>query len=91
MVVCRSGYSTVMDLIKLQKKALMIPTPGQTEQEYLGKRFKELNWFTIQDQQDLDLQDGIEKCLLSTNIIPALKFDMFCKAIERFSIQYFGA
>ncbi|NBO58009.1 MAG: hypothetical protein EBU73_03615, partial [Chitinophagia bacterium] len=27
MVVCRSGYSTVMDLIKLQKKALMIPTP----------------------------------------------------------------
>jgi len=91
MVVCRSGYSTVMDLIKLQKKALMIPTPGQTEQEYLGKRFKELNWFIIQEQQDLDLQHGIEKCLLSTNMIPALKFDMFCKAIERFSIQYFGA
>jgi uncharacterized protein (TIGR00661 family) len=91
MVVCRTGYSTVMDLIKLQKKALMIPTPGQTEQEYLGKRLKQLDWFMIQDQQHLDLQDGIKKCQLSTNMIPALKFDMFSKAIEAFSIQYFGA
>ena len=91
MVVCRTGYSTVMDLIKLQKKALMIPTPGQTEQEYLGKRLKKLDWFIIQDQQKLDLQQGIKECQLSTNIIPALKFDMFCKSIDAFSIQYFGA
>jgi UDP-N-acetylglucosamine:LPS N-acetylglucosamine transferase len=33
-VVCRSGYTTVMDLAKLEKKALFIPTPGQYEQEY---------------------------------------------------------
>ena len=91
MVVCRTGYSTVMDLIKLQKKALMIPTPGQTEQEYLGQRLKQLDWFIIQDQQNLDLQHGIRECQLSTNIIPALKFDMFCKSIDAFSIQYFGA
>ena len=91
LVVCRTGYSTVMDLIKLQKKAIMIPTPGQTEQEYLGKRLKKLNWFTIQAQQSLDLQAGIENCLFSTNQIPTLKFDMFSKAIEAFSIQYFGA
>ena len=91
MVVCRTGYSTVMDLIKLQKKAIMIPTPGQTEQECLGKRLKELDWFIIQDQQNLDLQQGIEKCRHSGNMIPALKFDMFCKSIESFSIQYFGA
>ena len=91
LVICRTGYSTVMDLIKLQKKALMIPTPGQTEQEYLGKRLKELGWFIIQDQQNLDLQQGIEKCRVSSNMIPALKFDMFCKSIDSFSIQYFGA
>ena len=91
MVVCRSGYSTVMDLIKLQKKAMMIPTPGQTEQEYLGKRLMELDWFMIQDQQNLDLQQGIEKCRHSGNMVPELKFDMFCKALEAFSIQYFGA
>lgn len=35
-VVSRSGYSTVMDLVRLKKKSILIPTPGQTEQEYLA-------------------------------------------------------
>ena len=37
-VICRSGYSTIMDLAVLGKKAFFIPTPGQFEQEYLAKR-----------------------------------------------------
>lgn len=36
IVICRSGYSTMMDLIPLQKKCIVIPTPGQPEQEYLA-------------------------------------------------------
>jgi UDP:flavonoid glycosyltransferase YjiC (YdhE family) len=36
MVICRSGYSTIMDLLALGKKAILIPTPGQTEQQYLA-------------------------------------------------------
>lgn len=40
LVLSRSGYTTIMDLVKLQKKAFFIPTPGQTEQEYLAKRLK---------------------------------------------------
>ena len=35
-VVCRSGYSTIMDLFSMGKKAILIPTPGQTEQQYLA-------------------------------------------------------
>ena len=35
-VLSRAGYSTVMELMKMGKKAIFIPTPGQTEQEYLG-------------------------------------------------------
>jgi len=39
-VVCRSGYSTLMDMHILGKKDLiLIPTPGQTEQEYLAERW----------------------------------------------------
>ncbi len=38
IILCRSGYSTIMDLAKLSKKAIFIPTPGQTEQLYLAKR-----------------------------------------------------
>ncbi|MDP4263534.1 MAG: glycosyltransferase [Bacteroidota bacterium] len=36
-IIGRSGYSTIMDIIKLQKKSILVPTPGQTEQEYLAK------------------------------------------------------
>jgi UDP:flavonoid glycosyltransferase YjiC (YdhE family) len=34
-IISRNGYSTLMDLQFLQKKAVLIPTPGQLEQEYL--------------------------------------------------------
>jgi UDP:flavonoid glycosyltransferase YjiC (YdhE family) len=40
IVLCRSGYTTIMDLAKLEKKAFFIPTPGQFEQEYLAKKYK---------------------------------------------------
>lgn len=36
-VVCRSGYTSIMDLVTLNKKMVLVPTPGQTEQEYLAK------------------------------------------------------
>ena len=35
-VMCRSGYSSIMDLRHMKRGAILIPTPGQTEQEYLG-------------------------------------------------------
>lgn len=37
LVCCRAGYTSIMDLIKLRKKCILIPTPGQAEQEYLGQ------------------------------------------------------
>ncbi len=38
-IICRSGYTTLMDLYKMDKLhcAELYPTPGQTEQEYLAK------------------------------------------------------
>lgn len=41
LVLSRSGYTSVMDYAKLEKNAFLIPTPGQFEQEYLAKKFKE--------------------------------------------------
>jgi len=40
LVIARSGYSTIMDLAVLQKKAFFIPTPGQSEQLYLAEHLK---------------------------------------------------
>jgi len=48
----RSGYSSVMDLLKLGRRALLIPTPGQTEQEYLGHQLKEFG-FSCMTQREL--------------------------------------
>ena len=55
-VICRSGYSSIMDLIKVNKPALLVPTPGQPEQEYLGHYLSDKQQFVIQEQGDLDVQ-----------------------------------
>ena len=64
IVVSRSGYSTLMDLANLHKKALLIPTPGQTEQEYLANRFFESGIFYCQSQKNLNLTVDLEKAEL---------------------------
>ncbi len=56
IIICRSGYSTLMDLVALQKKAIVVPTPGQTEQEYLGKYLREQQLFFLAKQQNFNLQ-----------------------------------
>ena len=58
-VVCRSGYSSIMDLAQLNKKAVLIPTPGQTEQEYLAKKFHQQKIFLTQEQSSLDLKSAL--------------------------------
>ncbi len=60
-IVSRSGYSTIMDLAALEKTAILIPTPGQTEQEYLGKYFHENRVFLSQNQKELDLGKAFEE------------------------------
>jgi uncharacterized protein (TIGR00661 family) len=59
-VVCRSGYSSIMDLAVLGKKAILIPTPGQTEQEYLANFLSDKNIFVAQNQKDIDLDSGLD-------------------------------
>ncbi|HKL02797.1 MAG TPA: glycosyltransferase, partial [Cryomorphaceae bacterium] len=53
LVICRSGYTSVADLLKLRENALLVPTPGQPEQIYLAKRCREKDWFTTADQKEL--------------------------------------
>lgn len=51
MIVTRSGYTSVMDLAIMQKKAIVIPTPGQTEQEYLaGYLLSKKYFFSVQQK-----------------------------------------
>jgi predicted glycosyltransferase len=63
LVICRSGYSTIMDLAVLGKKALLIPTPGQTEQEYLAAYLSKKKYFHTCAQKQLQLAIQIPEAL----------------------------
>ena len=64
IIICRSGYTTVMELLSLQKKSILIPTPGQTEQEYLGDRLQQKNICLSVSQSNFDLVESIEAARL---------------------------
>jgi len=61
-VICRSGYSTVMDLHALaQYNAVLVPTPGQSEQEYLAKHLEASGLFMSIEQDDLDIKKLLKR------------------------------
>jgi uncharacterized protein (TIGR00661 family) len=72
-VISRSGYSTVMDLAALGKKAIFIPTPGQTEQEYLAGYFKRKKLFYAENQNAFDLTRALQMAKSYPGL--SMKFD----------------
>jgi uncharacterized protein (TIGR00661 family) len=60
-IISRPGYSTIMDLAALGKKAIFIPTPGQTEQEYLAQRFHEMKTHLNMGQDKIDLEEAFKE------------------------------
>ncbi len=61
LIICRSGYSSIMDIATLGKKAILIPTPGQTEQEYLASHLKAKKIFYSASQKEFNLMESIHK------------------------------
>jgi hypothetical protein len=61
IIICRSGYSTIMDLTELGLSAILVPTPGQPEQEYLARYLSCQGFFYCVDQQNFNLQAAIEQ------------------------------
>lgn len=60
-IICRSGYSSIMDLWFLEKNAILIPTPGQTEQEYLAQHNKNRHCHISQKDIPLKLIGNLAK------------------------------
>ena len=58
-IIARSGYSTIMDLVKLKKNAILVPTPGQTEQEYLGSYLHEKGLMYMVTQKNFSLEKSL--------------------------------
>ncbi len=87
LVITRPGYTTLMELAFLGKKALLIPTPGQTEQIYLASYHKDRRNFYSVSQNELNLARDVEE---------AKKYRGFCcnlseeSAVDKFMKIVFG-
>lgn len=60
-ILCRSGYSSIMDLASIGKKAILIPTYGQTEQEYLAKKMMIENKCYSCAEKDFVLEEALRE------------------------------
>ena len=78
-IICRSGYSTLMDLMVCKRTALLIPTPGQFEQEYLAQRATALFGFKTISQNNLkhsNLSDRLIPNTSTNNSIQVHRFNL---------------
>ncbi|WP_207491719.1 glycosyltransferase [Aridibaculum aurantiacum] len=82
VVLCRSGYSSVMDLCKLQKKAILIPTPGQTEQEYLATYLRGKGWCLTYNQDAFNLHEALEEAKKKNFAFPEMNMDAYQPVID---------
>lgn len=60
VAISRSGYSSIMDYCVLGQKALLVATPGQTEQEYLAGEMARRNGYVSQKQNELNVLDALK-------------------------------
>lgn len=81
LVISRSGYTTIMDLAKLNKKAYFIPTPGQFEQEYLAEKLTKLSLVPSCHQDEFTL-DKLEE-VNSFKGLESVNFDVDFKGLFR--------
>ena len=84
MIISRCGYTTIMDLVKLQKKAILIPTPGQSEQEYLAKYLMEKKIFYTTNQKEFALQHSLQQAKLFPVSIPEYNMEQYKNVIAQF-------
>jgi uncharacterized protein (TIGR00661 family) len=85
-IITQSGYTSLMDLIKIKRHAIIIPTPGQTEQEYLAELQINRGWFITYNRENFVLRDAIDKVEKFSEPIPEtshLEHDDFLKIIKQ--------
>ncbi|HVZ97422.1 MAG TPA: glycosyltransferase [Chitinophagaceae bacterium] len=84
VIICRSGYSTIMDLVKLGCAAVIVPTPGQTEQEYLGEYLMQQKYFYCISQDDFKIREAMGEAAAFQFSQPDFPLDYYKKALNEF-------
>lgn len=60
-IICRGGYTSLMELIPFKKKLIFVPTPGQTEQEYLGAYWQKNQWALHYEQAHFNVSTALQE------------------------------
>lgn len=87
MVISRSGYTTIMDLLKLKKKAILVPTPGQTEQEYLAHFLAEKGYFYSVSQQNFNLKEALRNASIASFAQSEISCEEYKKVLSSFVLS----
>jgi len=87
MVISRSGYTTIMDLMKLQQSAILVPTPGQTEQEYLAGHLLKQHFFYTAAQSGFVLNDVLKKVDDFDFATPSFDMEQYKKVVREFVLS----
>jgi len=82
VIISRPGYSTIMDMAVLGKKAFFIPTPGQTEQENLAEKFKNEKIFNSAPQKSFNLNRAMKEQEHYKGLFLNMKYDVLEQRIE---------
>lgn len=86
VILARPGYSTLMDLDAVGGKAILVPTPGQTEQVYLARRLAHRALVCVVEQSRLNLSRALDQA----RRLPGFPFrfpsssDLLIRALEEF-------
>lgn len=88
MVICRSGYTSIMDLIKLKQKAILVPTPGQSEQQYLAGHLHKQHMFYSVSQHKFRLKEALNDAMKFEYKIPDTDMNLYKKVVNDFINQH---
>ncbi len=82
LIISRGGYTTLMDLASLNKRCIFVPTPGQTEQEYLVKALGKKGLVVSGQQNNFDLARSLEQAENTNGFFIPSPVNTFQSALE---------
>jgi uncharacterized protein (TIGR00661 family) len=82
IIISRPGYSSLMDIVTVGKRAIFVPTPGQTEQEYLARYLMDKKIFFSVDQCHFDLTYAIQMSVNYPGMVLTNDYEVLRERIE---------
>jgi hypothetical protein len=86
-IIARSGYSTIMDLVTLKRNAVLVATPGQTEQEYLAHYMHENKWMLSVSQKNFNLKNALSLYQKANLKLPVLSESNLYQPVNDFLVE----